>query len=179
MCRSPRSPTWRTREQAVVCSTLDFSRRRESISLNNEGNGKDWRFGNVRFSVNWYGDSDDRQLQDHHRRRRYGYGCSRAVPHFHHLQNGSTVLKCRWTTSAKPLAVLRRADRARGPRRTDRGGLSQNIRLNGLATAQRGSRPCGCITRHESVLGARLRHAAKLSRHKSAIQLVHSGGVFH
>ena len=128
--------------KAVTCSTLDPSRRRERLSLSDEDNGEDWRFGNIRFSVNWYGDSDDRQLQDHHRRRRYGYGCSRAVPHFHHFQNGSTVLKCRWTTSVKPLAVLRRAGRARGPRRTDRGGLSQNIRLNGLATAQRGSRPC-------------------------------------
>jgi hypothetical protein len=44
----------------------------------NEGNGEDWHFGNI--SVNWHGDSDDRQLRDHYRRGQYGYGCSRAAP---------------------------------------------------------------------------------------------------
>src|ERR1700726_40175 len=48
----------------------------------NEGNGEYWGFGNIRFSVNWHGDSDGCQLRDHHRRGQYGYDRNCAVPHF-------------------------------------------------------------------------------------------------
>src|SRR5712664_2609868 len=45
--------------------------------------------------VNWYGDSDDRQLRDYYRCGQYGYGCSRAASHFHcfRFQNTATDLK--------------------------------------------------------------------------------------
>jgi hypothetical protein len=43
--------------------------------------------------VNWYGDSDDRQLRDYYRCGQNGYGCSRAAPHFHSFQNAATDLK--------------------------------------------------------------------------------------
>jgi hypothetical protein len=53
------------------------------------GNGKNWRFS-MGFSVNSYGDSDGRQLRDHHLRRQFGYNRNRALPHFDPAQNGST-----------------------------------------------------------------------------------------
>ena len=35
--------------------------------------------------MNWDGDSDGCQLQDHHRRGQYGYGCNCAAPRFQHF----------------------------------------------------------------------------------------------
>ena len=35
--------------------------------------------------MNWHGDSDGCQLQDHHRRGQYGYGCNCAAPRFQHF----------------------------------------------------------------------------------------------
>jgi len=52
-------------------------------------NGKNWRFS-MGFSVNSYGDSDGRQLRDHHLRGQYGYNRNLAAPHFDRVQNGST-----------------------------------------------------------------------------------------
>jgi len=117
-----RQPGERVNKPSYVQLSIirDDARGFRRIAIN-EGNGDDWRFGNIRFSVNCYGYSDDRQLRDHHRRGQYGYGCSRAAPHFHHFQNGSTVLKC-----AKSQAVLRRAGRASQARPSD-----QIVRLLG------------------------------------------------
>src|ERR1700694_3555295 len=67
--------------------TAPKSSRGEGASwqATNEGNGEDWRFGNMRFSVNWHGDSDGCRLRDHHRRVQYGYNRNCAAPHFHHF----------------------------------------------------------------------------------------------
>jgi hypothetical protein len=45
--------------------------------VTNEASVKGRCFGNMRFSVNWYGDSDDAQLRGHHRRGEYGYSRNR------------------------------------------------------------------------------------------------------
>jgi hypothetical protein len=48
--------------------------------------GADWGFGNIGFSVSWYGDSDDCQLRDHHQRRQYGYNRNCGVTFFPFLK---------------------------------------------------------------------------------------------
>src|ERR1700704_5054206 len=58
---------------------------RRSTKVINEGNGEDWRFGNMRFPANRYGDSDDGRLRDHHRRGQYGYNRNCTAPHFYHF----------------------------------------------------------------------------------------------
>src|SRR3979411_2014867 len=63
---------------------------RRSTKVINEGNGEDWRFGNMRFPANRYGDSDDGRLRDHHRRGLYGYNRKIArPPHFYHFSERS------------------------------------------------------------------------------------------
>jgi len=49
--------------KAVTCSTLDPSRRTREDLAEQRRQWRDWRFGNIRFSVNWYGDSDDRRYR--------------------------------------------------------------------------------------------------------------------
>jgi hypothetical protein len=46
---------------------------------------EDWRFGNIRFSMNRREDFDDWQLRDHHWPGQYGYGRNFAAPHSHHF----------------------------------------------------------------------------------------------
>src|ERR1700716_1283445 len=58
---------------------------RRSTKVINEGNGEDWRFGNMRFPASRYGDSDDCPLRDHHRRGQYGYNRNCTAPHFYHF----------------------------------------------------------------------------------------------
>jgi len=58
--------------------------------VTNEASVEGRCFGNMRFSVNWYGDSDDAQLRDHHRRGEYGYSRNCPAPLFYRFQNGST-----------------------------------------------------------------------------------------
>ena len=72
------------------CRAEIFSSAANESDAASEGNGGVWRIGNMWFSVNWYGDSDDCLLRDHHRRRRCGYDRSPRHHIFATLQNGST-----------------------------------------------------------------------------------------
>jgi hypothetical protein len=79
-CRSPRSPSWRAREQ-----TIASSRARKLVdTCPTKALEGDWRFGNTRFSVNRYGDSGGCQLREHHGRGQFGYNRNCGAPHFYH-----------------------------------------------------------------------------------------------